>query len=108
MLLSCFVELIQFVILIFDVFVGVFEFVVYYMYGCNIYYSNEQSCVEKVFFVLCCCEVLRRKVSDLFGMDVKVQFFLELLIFFDRFMLDKFRFVCEIFLVILIGIIIVV
>ena len=103
MLSSCFIESTKSVIPIPDVSAGVFEFAVHHMYGCNIQQSNEQGCVKEVSSVSCCCEVLRRKVSDLLGMDAKVQFFLELLTFSDRFMLDKLRTVCETFLVPLIS-----
>lgn len=103
MLSSCFLESTQSVIPIPDVSAGVFEFAVHHMYGCKILPSNEQSCVKVMSSVSCCCEVLRRKVSDPQEMDAKVQFFLELLTFSDRFMLDKLRTVCETFLVTLIN-----
>ena len=103
MLSSFFIESTQFVIPIPDVSAGVFEFAVHHMYGCNIQHSNERSCVKKVSSVSCCCKVLRRKVSDLPGMNAKVQFFLELLTFSDRFMLDRLRTECESFLVTLIS-----
>ena len=98
MLFNHFIESTQSIIPIRDVSAGVFEFAVHHMYGCNIVPSNDQSCVKMLSSVPCCCEVLRRKVSDLQGMDAKVQFFLGLLTFSDRFMIDKLRTVCEILL----------
>ena len=103
MLSSCFIESTKSVVPIPDVAASVFEFAVHHMYGCNVQHSNEQSCIKKVSSVSCCCAVLRRKVGNLLGMDAKVQFFLELLTFSDRFMLDKLRTVCETFLVTLIS-----
>ena len=103
MLSSCFIESTQSVIPIPDVSAGVFEFALHHMYGCNILPSNEQSCAKMLSCVSCRCEVLQRKVGNLLGMDAKVQFFLEVLTFSDRFMLDKLRTVCETFLVTLIS-----
>ena len=103
MLSSRFIESTQSVIPIPDVSAGVFEFALHHIYGCNILPSNKQSGVKMLSSASCCCEVLQRKVSNLEGMDTKVQFFLELLTFSDRFMLDKLRTVCETFLVTLIS-----
>jgi len=103
MLSSCFIESTQSVIPIPDVSAGVFEFAVHHMYGCNILPSKGASCVKMLSSVSGCCEVLQRKVGNLQGMDTKVQFFLELLAFSDRLMLDKLRTICETFLVTLIS-----
>jgi len=103
MLSSCFIESTQSVIPIPDVAAGVFEFAVHHMYGCNILPSEEQSCVKMLSSASGVCEVLQRKVSNLQGIDTKVQFFLELLTFSDRFMLDKLRTICETSLVTLIS-----
>lgn len=86
-----FLESTQSVIPIVDVSTDIFEFAVHHIYGCEVMSSAS------------CCEVLRRKVKEIQVNDNEVQFFLELLTFSDRFMLDKLRTLCEKFLVNLID-----
>lgn len=99
MLSSHYLESTQPVIPIPDVSADVFEFFVHHIYGCKIVPCNEQIHGKVLSSTLCCCEVLRRKVSELQKKGTEVQFFLELLTFSDRFMLDKLRTLCEKFLV---------
>lgn len=83
----------------------VFEFAVHQIYGCTVEPHNEQPSGEAFSLASCSCEVLRRDTSHLQRNcnDTKVQFFLELLAFSDRFMLDGLRTVSEQLLVNLIS-----
>lgn len=104
MLSSHFVESTQSVIPIPDVSADVFEFAVHHIYGCNILPGNEQIPGDMLMSsASCCCEVLRQKVSEHQRKGSEVQFFLELLTFSDRFILDNLRTVCEKFLIKLID-----
>lgn len=99
MLSSHYLESMQTVIPIPGVSAGVFEFAVHHICGCKIEVGNEQTPGEELPSASCCCEVLRRNFSELQRKCTGVQFFLELLTFSDRFMLDKLRTVSEKFLI---------
>lgn len=101
MLSSHYLESTQSVIPIPDVSAGVFEFALHHIYGCKVVPSNELiPCTCKLLSsASCCCEELERQVSELQRNGTEVLFFLEMLTFSDRFMLDKLRTLCEKFLV---------
>lgn len=85
MLSDCYLESTQSVISIPEVSADVFEFAVHHIYGCTNFSQETLS------MALGCCEVLGsvpRSGSEL-------QFFLQLLVFSDRFMLDELRVVSE-------------
>ena len=86
MLSDCYLESKQSVINIPEVSADVFKFVVHHIYGCTSLFSQETLSVA-----LGCCEVLGSVPRS----GNEVQFFLQLLVFSDRFMLDELRVVSE-------------
>lgn len=86
MLSNHYLESTQSVIAIREVSADVFEFALHHIYGCTSFLPTEALSSSSS-----CCGILRCVQRK----DDKLQFFLELLVFADRFLLDELRTVCE-------------
>ena len=95
-----YLESTQAVIQISDVSPNVFEFALHHIYGCTIASSKQPA---EASSSVSHCQVLNRNVSQLQTANTRLEFFLQLLAFSDRFMLDSLRTVCEQFLINLID-----
>lgn len=95
-----YLESTQAVIQISDVSPNVFEFALHHIYGCTIASSKQPA---EASSSVSHCQVLNRNVSQLQTTNTRLEFFLQLLAFSDRFMLDSLRTVCEQFLINLID-----
>ena len=97
-----YLESTQAVIQISDVSPNVFEFALHHIYGCRCTIASNKQPAEASSSVSH-CQVLKRNVSQLQTANTRLEFFLQLLAFSDRFMLDSLRTVCEQFLINLID-----
>ena len=95
-----YLESTQAVVQISDVSPNVFEFALHHIYGCTIASSKQPA---EASSSVSHCQVLNRNVSQLQTANTRLEFFLQLLAFSDRFMLDSLRTVCEQFLINLID-----
>lgn len=97
-----YLESTQAIIQISDVSPNVFEFALHHIYGCRCTVASNKQPAEASSSVSY-CQVLQRNVSELQNANTRLEFFLQLLAFSDRFMLDSLRTVCEQFLINLID-----